>query len=50
MNVESVRKDSRFCSKIGEGNEGLYCPKCNADKPEKMFSAFVQEAQRSLIR
>ncbi len=26
--------------KIGEGNEGLHCPKCDADEPEKMFSAF----------
>jgi putative FmdB family regulatory protein len=26
--------------KMGEGNEGLCCPKCNSDNPEKIFSAF----------
>lgn len=26
--------------KIDEGNEGLCCPKCNTDKPEKMLSPF----------
>jgi putative FmdB family regulatory protein len=26
--------------KIDEGNEGLCCPKCNSDKPEKVLSAF----------
>ncbi len=26
--------------KSGEGNEELCCPKCNADKPERLLSAF----------
>jgi putative FmdB family regulatory protein len=32
--------------KIGEGNEGLCCPKCNTDKPEKIFSAFCSGASK----
>ena len=26
--------------KIDESNEGVCCPKCNSDKPEKVLSAF----------
>jgi putative FmdB family regulatory protein len=34
--------------KIGEGNEGLCCPKCNTDKPEKIFSAFCSGTSKGV--
>ena len=32
--------------KMGEGNEGLRCPKCDADRPEKLLSAFSSAASK----
>ena len=33
--------------KSGEGNEGILCPKCNTDKPERLFSAFCSTTSKS---
>ena len=33
--------------KMTEGNEGLCCPKCDADKPERVLSAFCSETGKS---
>ena len=33
--------------KMDEGNEGLCCPECNADKPERLLSAFSSGSSKS---
>jgi len=40
------RERFEVLQKIGEGNEGIHCPKCDADKPEKMFSAFCSGSSK----
>jgi len=36
----SCKERFEVLQKIGESNEELCCPKCSADNPEKIFSAF----------
>jgi putative FmdB family regulatory protein len=33
--------------KMSEGNEELCCPKCDADKPERVLSAFCSASGKS---
>jgi putative FmdB family regulatory protein len=33
--------------KSGEDNEGLCCPKCNTDKPERLLSSFCSGTSKS---
>ncbi len=33
--------------KMSEGNEGLSCPKCKAEKPERLLSAFCSSKGKS---
>jgi putative FmdB family regulatory protein len=32
--------------KMSEGNEGVCCPKCDADKPERVLSAFCSTSSK----
>lgn len=45
---ECTKCKDRFevLQKIGEGNEGLRCPKCDAEKPERVLSAFCSGSSR----
>ena len=36
----SCKERFEVLQRIDEGNEGLCCPKCDTDKPEKVLSAF----------
>jgi putative FmdB family regulatory protein len=33
--------------KMSEGNEGLCCPKCEADEPQRVLSAFCSATGKS---
>jgi len=33
--------------RMSEGNEGVSCPKCNADRPERLLSAFCSSSART---
>lgn len=46
---ECKKCNERFevLQKISDGNEGLRCPKCDAEEPERVLSAFCSAGSKS---
>jgi putative FmdB family regulatory protein len=49
---ECRKCEERFevLQKAGDTNEGLRCPKCEADKPERVLSAFCSTSVKGASR
>jgi putative FmdB family regulatory protein len=43
----SCKERFEVVQKMSEGNEGLCCPKCEADEPERVLSAFCSIGGKS---
>jgi putative FmdB family regulatory protein len=42
----SCKEKFEVIQKMSDGNEGLHCPKCETDKPERLLSAFCSGTGR----
>jgi putative FmdB family regulatory protein len=43
----SCKERFEIVQKMSEGNEGICCPKCETDKPERLLSAFCSTTGKS---
>ncbi len=43
---KKCRESFEVIQKLNEDNKGLRCPKCEADEPERLLSAFCSGGQK----